>query len=130
VLDIAMSKVRLKRSGVVTLVGQRVAAGMGQHVRVCLERPAWQTVTHVLTETRMGFLVKPPRKPAVASTMRSAIYPYCDVAIFPSIVAEAGPLVLIEAMASGCYPMGTYFAGMGANIDIAASALIPNRDST
>ena len=51
------------------------------------------------------------------------LYPCCDVALFPSIVAEAGPLVLIEAMASGCYPMGTYFAGMGANLDIAASAL-------
>jgi glycosyltransferase involved in cell wall biosynthesis len=35
--------------------------------------------------------------------------------------------VLIEAMASGCYPMGTYFAGMGANIDIAASALDPQQ---
>ena len=55
------------------------------------------------------------------------LYPCCDVAVFPSIVAEAGPLVLIEAMASGCYPMGTYFAGMGANIDIAASALDPQQ---
>jgi glycosyltransferase involved in cell wall biosynthesis len=53
------------------------------------------------------------------------LLPCCDVAVFPSIVAEAGPLVLIEAMASGSYPMGTYFAGMGANIDIAASALDP-----
>jgi glycosyltransferase involved in cell wall biosynthesis len=51
------------------------------------------------------------------------LYPCCDVAVFPSIVPEAGPLVLIEAMASGCYPIGTYFAGMGANLDIAASAL-------
>lgn len=60
--------------------------------------------------------------------MRSAIYtPAATVAVFPSIVAEAGPLVLIEAMASGCYPMGTYFAGMGANIDIAASALDPQQ---
>ncbi|MEJ2375733.1 MAG: glycosyltransferase [Pseudolabrys sp.] len=55
------------------------------------------------------------------------LYPCCDVAVFPSIVAEAGPLVLIEAMASGCYPIGTYFAGMGANIDIAASALDPQQ---
>ncbi len=55
------------------------------------------------------------------------LYPCCDVAVFPSIVAEAGPLVLIEAMASGCYPMGTYFAGIGANIDIAASALDPKQ---
>ena len=30
-------------------------------------------------------------------------------------------------MASGCYPMGTYFAGMGANIDIAASAIDPQQ---
>ena len=35
--------------------------------------------------------------------------------------------MLIEAMASGCYPMGTYFAGMGANIDIAASAIDPQQ---
>jgi len=55
------------------------------------------------------------------------LFPCCDVAVFPSIVAEAGPLVLIEAMASGCYPIGTYFAGMGANIDIAASALDPQQ---
>lgn len=55
------------------------------------------------------------------------LYPCCDVAVFPSIIAEAGPLVLIEAMASGCYPIGTYFAGMGANIDIAASALDPQQ---
>lgn len=57
----------------------------------------------------------------------SQLYPCCDVAVFPSIVAEAGPLVLIEAMASGCYPMGTYFAGMGANIDIASAALDPQQ---
>ena len=39
----------------------------------------------------------------ISSTMRSAIYtPAATVAVFPSIVAEAGPLVLIEAMASGC----------------------------
>ena len=64
----------------------------------------------------------------ISSTMRSAIYtPAATVAVFPSIVAEAGPLVLIDAMASGCYPMGTYFAGMGANIDIAASALDPQQ---
>jgi glycosyltransferase involved in cell wall biosynthesis len=31
------------------------------------------------------------------------LFPCCDLAVFPSIVAEAGPLVLIEAMASGCW---------------------------
>lgn len=37
--------------------------------------------------------------------------------MFPSVVAEAGPLVFREALASGCFPLGTYFAGMGASID-------------
>jgi hypothetical protein len=38
-------------------------------------------------------------------------------------VAEAGPLVFLEALASGCFPLGTYFAGMGASIDAVAKAL-------
>lgn len=29
------------------------------------------------------------------------LFPCCDVAIFPSVVAEAGPLVFLEALASG-----------------------------
>ena len=51
------------------------------------------------------------------------LFPACDVAIFPSVVAEAGPLVFLEAMASGCFPIGTYFAGMGASIDSVSSAI-------
>jgi len=51
------------------------------------------------------------------------LFPCCDVAIFPSIVAEAGPLVFLEAMASGVFPMGIYFAGMAASIDAAASVV-------
>ncbi len=53
------------------------------------------------------------------------LFPACDVAIFPSVVAEAGPLVFLEAMASGCFPIGTYFAGMAASIDSVAEALPP-----
>jgi glycosyltransferase involved in cell wall biosynthesis len=45
------------------------------------------------------------------------IFPAGDVAVFPSVVAEAGPLVFLEAIASGCFPIGTYFAGMAASID-------------
>ena len=37
-LNIAVPKVRLQCPGVVPLVGQRVAAGVPQHVRVRLER--------------------------------------------------------------------------------------------
>jgi glycosyltransferase involved in cell wall biosynthesis len=46
------------------------------------------------------------------------------VAIFPSIVAEAGPLVFLEALASGCFPLGTNFAGMAASIDSVAEVLL------
>jgi len=51
------------------------------------------------------------------------LFPCCDVSIFPSVVAEAGPLVFLEALASGCFPMGTYFAGMAASIDSVAHVL-------
>ena len=51
------------------------------------------------------------------------LFPCADVAIFPSVVAEAGPLVFLEALASGCFPMGTYFAGMAASIDSVAAVL-------
>ena len=53
------------------------------------------------------------------------LFPCCDVAIFPSIVAEAGPLVFLEALASGCFPLGTYFAGMAQSIDSVAGSLPP-----
>jgi glycosyltransferase involved in cell wall biosynthesis len=51
------------------------------------------------------------------------LMPCCDVAIFPSLVAEAGPLVFLEALASGVFPLGTYFAGMAASIDSVAGDL-------
>ncbi|HEX8091624.1 MAG TPA: glycosyltransferase [Blastocatellia bacterium] len=51
------------------------------------------------------------------------LFASCDLAIFPSVVAEAGPLVFLEALASGCFPLGTYFAGMAASIDSVAGSL-------
>ncbi len=53
------------------------------------------------------------------------LFPCCDVAVFPSLVPEAGPLVFLEAVASGVFPLGTYFAGMAANID-ALSRVVPS----
>ncbi len=53
------------------------------------------------------------------------LFPSADVAIFPSVVAEAGPLVFLEALASGCFPLGTYFAGMAASIDAVATVVPP-----
>ena len=51
------------------------------------------------------------------------LFPCCDVAVFPSIVNESGPLVFLEAMASGVFPMGIYQAGMAASIDSTAAVL-------
>jgi len=53
------------------------------------------------------------------------LFPCCDVGVFPSVVREAGPLVFLEALASGCFPLGTYFGGMAASIDTLASELPP-----
>lgn len=54
------------------------------------------------------------------------LFPATDVAIFPSRVREAGPLVFLEAMAAGVFPLGTYFGGMAASIDATAETLPPD----
>ena len=51
------------------------------------------------------------------------LFPCCDAGLFPSLVKEAGPLVFLEALASGCFPLGTYFGGMRASIDGIADVL-------
>jgi glycosyltransferase involved in cell wall biosynthesis len=38
-------------------------------------------------------------------------------------VKEAGPLVFLEAIASGCFPLGTYFGGMAASIDSVSNVI-------
>ncbi len=53
------------------------------------------------------------------------VFPCCDVGVFPSVVREAGPLVFLEALASGCFPLGTYMGGMAASID-AVSEVVPS----
>lgn len=53
------------------------------------------------------------------------LFPCSDAAVFPSLVKEAGPLVFLEALASGAFPLGTYFGGMRASIDSVAEALPP-----
>jgi glycosyltransferase involved in cell wall biosynthesis len=53
------------------------------------------------------------------------LFPCCDAGLFPSLVKEAGPLVFLEALASGCFPLGTYFGGMRASID-KISDLLPD----
>lgn len=51
------------------------------------------------------------------------LFPCCDAAVFPSVVREAGPLVFLEALASGAFPLGTYFGGQRESIDSIADAL-------
>jgi glycosyltransferase involved in cell wall biosynthesis len=45
--------------------------------------------------------------------------------VFPSVVRESGPMVFLEALASGCFPLGTYFGGMKASIDALRDDLPP-----
>jgi len=45
------------------------------------------------------------------------LLPCADVCVFPSVLAEAGPLVFMESLAAGCLPLGTNFGGMAAHID-------------
>lgn len=54
------------------------------------------------------------------------LLPCADVAVFPSVVKEAGPLVFLEALASGCFPLGTYAAGIAASIDGVSDRLPPD----
>jgi glycosyltransferase involved in cell wall biosynthesis len=68
-------------------------------------RPERVIFTGYLTHDRLRFL-----------------FPCCDVAVFPSAVREAGPLVFLEALAAGVFPLGTYFGGMRASIDSIAEA--------
>src|SRR5688500_12064375 len=53
------------------------------------------------------------------------LFPCCDLGVFPSVVREAGPLVFLEALASGCFPLGTYFGGMAASIDAVGEEIAP-----
>jgi glycosyltransferase involved in cell wall biosynthesis len=58
------------------------------------------------------------------------LFPCADVGVFPSMVREAGPLVFLEALASGCFPLGTYFGGMAASIDSVSEGLPPEVGAT
>jgi glycosyltransferase involved in cell wall biosynthesis len=55
----------------------------------------------------------------------SWIMPCCDVGVFPSLVKESGPMVFLEALSSGCFPIATYFAGAKDKIDTVAPFLEP-----
>jgi glycosyltransferase involved in cell wall biosynthesis len=52
------------------------------------------------------------------------LFPCCRLAVFPSIVKEASPLVFAEALANGVLPLGAYHSGLRDGLDDLA-AVIP-----
>ncbi len=45
------------------------------------------------------------------------LFPIADLAVFPSVVPEAYPLVLMESLSNGVLPMVSYFSGFTDGID-------------
>jgi glycosyltransferase involved in cell wall biosynthesis len=51
------------------------------------------------------------------------LYACGDVGIFPSVVKEASPMVIPEAAAAGCVPLGTDFAGTADSLRVVGANL-------
>jgi len=51
------------------------------------------------------------------------LYGLADVGVFPSVVREASPLVIPESAASGAFPIGTDFGGMGDSLGVVGEGL-------
>ncbi len=47
----------------------------------------------------------------------SCVFPCADIAIFPSVVPEAYPLVLMESLSNAVIPMVSYFSGFKDGVD-------------
>ena len=51
------------------------------------------------------------------------LFPVVDLAVFPSVVPEAYPLVLMESLSNGVLPMVSYFSGFTDGIDELADVI-------
>ncbi len=51
------------------------------------------------------------------------LFPCADVAIFPSVIPEAYPLVVMESLSNGVLPLVSYFSGFKDSVDDLASPL-------
>ena len=75
----------------------------------------------------MGKDARPIEKVLFTGYLGHALYrhvlPCADIAVFPSQVAEAYPLVLIEAISAGVLPVASDFEGMGEGLSEISGAL-------
>lgn len=53
------------------------------------------------------------------------LFPCADIAIFPSVIPEAYPLVVMESLSNGVLPMVSYFSGFKDSIDDLEAFLDP-----
>ncbi len=53
----------------------------------------------------------------------SRLFPCADLAVFPSVIPEAYPLVLMESLSNGVLPLVSYFSGFKDGIDELAGLL-------
>ncbi len=53
------------------------------------------------------------------------VFPRADLAVFPSEVAEAYPLVLLESISAGVLPIASYFEGLKDGLDAIGAELGP-----
>ncbi|MFH2202228.1 MAG: glycosyltransferase family 4 protein [Elusimicrobiota bacterium] len=77
----------------------------------------------------LGRRTKPLEKVVFTGYLKHALYrhllPCADIAVFPSEVAEAYPLVLLESISAGVLPVAADFEGLGEGLDAIAGHLPP-----
>ena len=106
----------------------RMGWALDERARKELDK-ARQYVDKVGIETLMtwGQETKPSKHVIFAGYLNHArfkhVLPCGDVAVFPSEIAEAYPLVLLESISAGVLPVVSYFEGLKAGIDAVSSGL-------
>ncbi len=77
----------------------------------------------------LGRKTRPVERVVFAGYLKHALLkhlmPCADIAVFPSEVAEAYPLVLLEAISAGVLPVASYFEGLGEGLDEIGAKLSP-----
>ena len=91
---------------------------------------AWEDVTHYLeNNSEELFAAAEQLKSNVHFVGRlnhdqlKFLFPIADLAVFPSVVPEAYPLVLMESLSNGVLPVVSYFSGFTDGIDELADVI-------